>query len=93
MKVNLWKLSEAITKLKYEISGYDDKVAKEVEIEVKCTEADLKENLLDLMVISAEYTTKTREGETVNHSVSLELFDAADGKKPNLIHTTKREII
>lgn len=92
MKVNIWKLNEAITKLKYEISGYDDKIAKEVEVDIKCIEADLKENLLDLIVVSSEYQTKTREGETVYHSVSLELFDATDGKKPNIIHTTKKEI-
>lgn len=92
MKIGLNKLYNAIEKLRNEITNYDREMGNKIELDIQLTEADMKENLIDLITVSASYDTKSREGEIVSHQVVLELFDAFDGKKPNIVHTTKREV-
>ena len=92
MKLSLNKLTSALGELRNLCSPcyssslkQDEKDAFEVNIEF--IQADMKENIVDMIVLKAEYTAHGKTNEVI-----LEIFDPADGKKANLIHIQKKEI-
>lgn len=93
MKLSLNKFTNAIGELRnlcaptYSSSlKQDEKDAFEFTIEL--IEADMKENIVDMLVLKAEFTAHGKTNE-----ITLEIFDIGEGKKPNLIHVQKKELI